>query len=301
MVKEQTRPLIMLVDDDPHLLRALGDCFDFEGFDVVKATRAEEALDMLDSIDPELIVLDVRMPGLGGRGFLTAVSQRHDVKQPSILIYTAHPEAVPVFSPANVIGILQKPCPHHVLACHVRSAIALQAQSKRPTLCGAQVLLAENDEGFADRMCRLLGLAGHETTVVSDGMAVLEFAASSAPDVIVMKQSLPMMKGSSVAPLISAMPRTRNVPVLVYSEAPPERQSAGRDDRGAPRGILKWVVTKEADDIVNALSEALAAPACRPLTTAETAPSSASREGMSRGRNSTRAWRRPAARYARPS
>jgi CheY-like chemotaxis protein len=110
-------------------------------------------------------------------------------------------------------------------------------------------------------MCRLLGSAGHQTTVVSDGMAVLEFAASSAPDIIVMKQGLPMMKGSSVAPLISAMPRTRNVPVLVYSEDPPDNMLSGRGDGAAPRGILKWVVTKEAGDIVDALSEALAVPA----------------------------------------
>ena len=69
-----TQPSVLLVDDDTSLLVTLSDFLKFEGYHVVTADSGEEALRRLEEIRPDLIILDMSMPGMGGVGFLKAIS-----------------------------------------------------------------------------------------------------------------------------------------------------------------------------------------------------------------------------------
>jgi two-component system response regulator MprA len=57
---------VLVVDDHPPLRASLGRLLRSEGYDVAFATDGIEALRALDADDPDVVVLDVMMPGLGG-------------------------------------------------------------------------------------------------------------------------------------------------------------------------------------------------------------------------------------------
>ena len=57
---------LLVVDDEPNLLVAVGACLRGEGFDVVTARSGAEALVRVAESVPDLIVSDVRMPGMDG-------------------------------------------------------------------------------------------------------------------------------------------------------------------------------------------------------------------------------------------
>ncbi|HEX8556896.1 MAG TPA: response regulator transcription factor [Pyrinomonadaceae bacterium] len=57
---------LLVVDDEPNLLVAVGACLRGEGFDVVTARSGAEALARVAESAPDLIVSDVRMPGMDG-------------------------------------------------------------------------------------------------------------------------------------------------------------------------------------------------------------------------------------------
>jgi DNA-binding response OmpR family regulator len=57
---------VLLVDDDPVIVRLLEVNFRLEGYAIETATRGEEALDKARANQPDLIVLDVMMPGIDG-------------------------------------------------------------------------------------------------------------------------------------------------------------------------------------------------------------------------------------------
>jgi two-component system KDP operon response regulator KdpE len=59
-------PRILVVDDDPTLLRFFGEYLAGEGFQVLTAQRGEEALKILYNERPHLAVIDVMMPGMDG-------------------------------------------------------------------------------------------------------------------------------------------------------------------------------------------------------------------------------------------
>ena len=60
------RDTILVVDDTPETLGFLTDTLDHAGFTVLIATDGEGALDLVDQITPDLVLMDAVMPGMGG-------------------------------------------------------------------------------------------------------------------------------------------------------------------------------------------------------------------------------------------
>ena len=66
MVAARQTKRVLLVDDEPNILTALEFLLAEEGMTVYKATNGEEALRLVEAHHPEVIVLDVMMPGMDG-------------------------------------------------------------------------------------------------------------------------------------------------------------------------------------------------------------------------------------------
>lgn len=58
--------VVLMVDDDPQLRVMLGYALRQEGFQVEEASSGEEALGMIKRHEPDIVLLDVLMPGMGG-------------------------------------------------------------------------------------------------------------------------------------------------------------------------------------------------------------------------------------------
>jgi DNA-binding response OmpR family regulator len=65
-VASDPAPRVLIVDDDPVILRLLQVNFRLEGYEVEIAQRGEEALRIASELSPDVIVLDVMMPGVDG-------------------------------------------------------------------------------------------------------------------------------------------------------------------------------------------------------------------------------------------
>ncbi len=61
-----SRPRLLVVDDDPQIRRVLRVTLEALGFDVQQAADGRSALAFVAGSSPDLIVMDVSMPGIGG-------------------------------------------------------------------------------------------------------------------------------------------------------------------------------------------------------------------------------------------
>jgi len=57
---------ILVVDDNPINLKLVGDVLEFDGYSVLRAATAEEALRVIEQTPPELILMDIALPGMDG-------------------------------------------------------------------------------------------------------------------------------------------------------------------------------------------------------------------------------------------
>jgi len=67
---------VLLVDDDPAVLRSLTQALGHLGVEPESAASAEEALARIAEYPPDLVLSDIRMPGLDGVGLLALVRER---------------------------------------------------------------------------------------------------------------------------------------------------------------------------------------------------------------------------------
>jgi excisionase family DNA binding protein len=70
-------PLVLVVDDDARLREFMRVNLEMEGYSVREASSADEALEAIDDQAPELVLLDVVMPGVDGWQMLQRMQERH--------------------------------------------------------------------------------------------------------------------------------------------------------------------------------------------------------------------------------
>src|SRR5512135_863438 len=80
-------PSVLVVDDDPKLLKMLQRTLVYENLDVLTATNGLEALPIVQSQHPDLIIVDWMMPKMDGLSFIQRL--RDDENKTMILMLTA--------------------------------------------------------------------------------------------------------------------------------------------------------------------------------------------------------------------
>lgn len=121
---------IMIVDDEIGARTLIGIMLDRGGFEVLKAGDATQALSMLDQENPDLIILDVMMPGsMDGIDLCRTIRERSSTKGTPILILSTRGDAESVMRgmDAGATDYLPKPILHHDLVAKVRHLLNLNA------------------------------------------------------------------------------------------------------------------------------------------------------------------------------
>jgi len=80
---------VLLVDDEDQLRRVMKDLLEREGFVVSEARDGVQALDQVDRTGPDVIVLDLNLPGLDGYGVLSHLRSRPATADIPVVVLTA--------------------------------------------------------------------------------------------------------------------------------------------------------------------------------------------------------------------
>ncbi len=209
---------ILLVDDDANLLAMLGDFLESEGYEVAKAESGEKALAMLRLVEPDLIVLDMSMPGIGGMGVIDRLQQPDGSMSYPVLVLTARARMAEYFADKQVDGFIAKPCDPEDLAMEV-SRIVFQRSGRAPAELAAKkpvILLGEPDTHLQGEIYRGLLAAGYDARNFSSGAELLEAAVLEPPAMVVLRLALGGQSAATVATILRQMPRTREIAVIVY-------------------------------------------------------------------------------------
>lgn len=113
---------ILVVDDEIGARTLIGIMLDRGGFEVLKASDAQQALTTLDQETPDLIILDVMMPGMDGIELCRTIRNRESTASTPILILSTRGDAESVMKgmDAGASDYLPKPILHHDLVAKVR-------------------------------------------------------------------------------------------------------------------------------------------------------------------------------------
>jgi CheY-like chemotaxis protein len=80
---------ILVVDDDPRLLHVVSMYLSIEGYEVDTAPNGEEGLQHLEAERPDLVILDVMMPGIDGLEACRRIKSNPETRHIPVVLFTA--------------------------------------------------------------------------------------------------------------------------------------------------------------------------------------------------------------------
>jgi FixJ family two-component response regulator len=128
---EPLDPTVFVVDDDPAMRASLSWLLESVGLSVVTCSTARSFLDTYKPEQPGCLLLDVRMPDMGGLDLQAELSSRN-ISLPIVIItgYAEVPMAVRAMK-GGAFDFIEKPFSDETLLQRIRSAIALDAETRQ--------------------------------------------------------------------------------------------------------------------------------------------------------------------------
>jgi DNA-binding NtrC family response regulator len=125
---------LLLVDDDDAFRMALGGELERLRFSVTLAASGEEALSRLAESDPDVVLLDLRLPGMSGIETLKTIRERHPTTD--VIVLTGHGSIDTAIDSIRMgaFDYVSKPCPLDELEVRIQRALERQTLRKRATL-----------------------------------------------------------------------------------------------------------------------------------------------------------------------
>ncbi|MBN2422321.1 response regulator [Candidatus Woesearchaeota archaeon] len=117
---------IMIVDDEPHLIELVRAILEAESFEVVTASNGQEALDLLKTVKPDLILLDMMMPSMSGREVCEKIRANSKTKNLKVIFLTVarfSEIGKKALKDMKVVDYITKPFENEDLLARVKKAL----------------------------------------------------------------------------------------------------------------------------------------------------------------------------------
>jgi CheY-like chemotaxis protein len=198
---------ILLVDDNEEFLDSTKDVLEEEDYQVVTAVGGEEAIRQVESSVFDVVLMDIKMPGLNGVDTFIEMKKRN--RGVKVIMCTAYivENLIRRAWEEGAYAVLNKPFEMDLLF----RTIEMVGQSGNR---GA-ILVADRDKQFCAELRSVLGSHGHRVLVSHDGRDALKRAEHYAFDILLLDINLPLVNGVEVHRRIRAVRPDTFITVLV--------------------------------------------------------------------------------------
>ena len=237
--------LVLVVDDVPANVKLLEAKLSSEYYDVITANDGFKAIEAAKEHKPDLILLDVMMPGMDGFETCRKLKEDHNVSHIPVVMVTALSEPSDRVQglESGADDFITKPINDTALFARVRSLIRIkvlidelrlrdQSGSQmgingddntafNPEVAGAHILVVDDDAVQSRRVVTHLS-AQYHVDLSQDTESALEYARTRELDLVVVNMCMSEVDSLRLSTQIKALESARNVPIimLVNEEEP---------------------------------------------------------------------------------
>jgi len=202
---------LLLVDDNKDFLDSTKDVLEEAGYSVTTATSGEEALSVTREQVFDVILMDVKMPGMNGvETFLLMKEHNPDVKVILVTAYSVE-SLTRKAREEGVCDILSKPL-------HMERLLQL-IEDIRVEREGGCILVADDDRSLCDNLRDTLEQAGYKVATTFAGPDAVKRAEKEPFDILLLDMNLPGLNGLQVYREVKrSQPNLITVVITGYAE-----------------------------------------------------------------------------------
>jgi DNA-binding response OmpR family regulator len=207
----QSRPRVLIVEDDLNAAELLADTLEAAGFTAQKARTGEEAMAMVERQPPALVTLDLMLPGVDGWAVLRSLKRRPETHNvPVVIVSVVDNRDLAIALGADDFFV--KPVPHDALLERLQQLAAPQSTPGPGT-----VLVIDDDPVVHELLQHRFQPLGLRLFQAVDGTSGVAVAIAERPAVIVLDLKLPDIDGFEVATRLRENPATASIPIVVLT------------------------------------------------------------------------------------
>ncbi len=203
---------VLVCDDDAAVREVAANLLTSRGFRVKAVNSGAEAIRIAEAERPDLIVLDLVMPGMNGWQVTEALKASPETADIPVVIFSVmRPDESPkALNPGEVAGWITKPVEESKFFRTLGEALKGRGNKTR-------VLVVEDDADLSRVMAYMLERDGVEARVARSGRDAIETLSHFKPDLLVLDLVLPLGDGFAVVDWLRRSGAFRELPVMVYS------------------------------------------------------------------------------------
>ncbi|WP_235834970.1 response regulator [Piscinibacter terrae] len=202
-------PLALIIEDDDEAAALMMLQLRTEGFEVRAVTSAEAALALTGSITPDVITVDILLPGMDGWEFIERLRDVPAWADIPVVVVSVMADHRRGFSLGASL-VLQKPVGRHVLSRGL-ARIGLKPGGD------STVLVVDDDANAVEIMATHLRQSGYTVLRATGGAEGIELARRYRPDLIALDLEMPEVSGFDVVEALSGHPGTSGIPIVIVT------------------------------------------------------------------------------------
>jgi CheY-like chemotaxis protein len=220
---------ILVIDDDENVQDLMQRLLSREGFRVVGATNGAKGIQLAKEIKPDVITLDVLMPGQDGWSVLNQLKSDPDLARIPVVMQSMLDEPGKAFM-LGASDYLTKPVERSRIIEVVRR---LQNQENR------RALVVEDDIDTQALVAEWLRSDGWEVHTAANGLEGLQMYLEAQPGLIILDLMMPAMDGFEFLEQVREQPNSEDVSVIVVTAKDLDSEDLERLNGGVERIIQK--------------------------------------------------------------
>ncbi|MDA8383973.1 MAG: response regulator [Betaproteobacteria bacterium] len=238
-------PLALIVEDDPLAANLLRMVLENDGFRVATAASAEEGLETAAREKPDVIALDIMLPGMSGWDFLARIKAQPQLADIPVVIETVLSQT----EKGTALGaarVLQKPLRRADLEDALNGmGFGLRRPGER-----LRVLVVDDDEKTVRLLANYLQADGMEVLEAYGGAEAIETARREHPNLLVLDLMMPEVSGFDVVEALKDDPSLERMPILIVTA-----KETTVAERTALNGYVQNILEKSKFDRRHFLNE----------------------------------------------
>jgi CheY-like chemotaxis protein len=232
------QPLALVVEDDDKAAELLRLQLENIGFRVVRTASAEAALELVAVETPDLLTLDIHLPGMDGWEFLERFKQQERFTGVPVVIVSIVADKGRGLS-LGASQVLQKPVSRDEFSralAAIGFPVEPDAEKQQRT-----VLVVDDDPKAVQLLGAYLAPAGYRVLSAFGGQEGIDVARQQHPHLIVLDLIMPEVNGFEVVEALKGDASTASIPIVIVTA----KQVTAQDRANLKGAVLKVIQKSE--------------------------------------------------------
>ena len=252
---------IMIIDDEQDIRDNLSYQFAAKGYDVTTALDGVDGVEKLRNVDPDLIILDLNMPKMGGIEFYQKICDKNGNPRYPILVLTARSNTKTFFDEFNIDGFIPKPFDIEQVIAEAAIIIEKKAREKLPEeemafIESRGVFFVDHDQSAFNKIGMMFLNAGYKVNSAKNGTRAIEKMMMDPPCLALINLGLMDLPGDIVIEKLLRMSKTSDIKFILYVSRNGLHDEAVMEKMSKKSGVISCMEYSDPKELLFAVDDA---------------------------------------------